>query len=49
MVMDMIDMIDDEQDQIRDFFYKTMTTKANQEEFDSFMELISPSLKVQVQ
>ena len=39
----------DLQEDVHEFFYKTQSTRDQQEEFDQFFLQISPSLKVKVQ
>ena len=47
-VMMNIEMVDDEQEEIRDFFNKTQMMKDKQEQFDAFLDQLSPSLKTKV-
>ena len=44
-VMQDIDLNNEEQDQIREYFLKTITLKEKQEEYDIFLDLVCPSLK----
>ena len=44
-VMQDIDLNNEEQDQIREYFLKTITLKEKQEEYDIFLDSVCPSLK----
>jgi len=48
-VMANIKLDDWTQDEIREFFQKTLTTRGEQEDFDKFLLLIAPSLRLKVQ
>lgn len=48
-VMDYIQLSYNKQEHIREYLLKTSDTKQKQDEFDTFFDLISPSLKVRVQ
>ena len=37
------------QNEVREFFQKTLLTRAEQEAFDDFLMMISPSLRIKVQ
>lgn len=43
--MQSIDLNNEEQNQIREYFLKTITLKEKQEEYDLFLDSVCPSLK----
>lgn len=43
-----IELNDSTADEVREFFQKTISTQSQQEEFDKFLEQISPSLKLKI-
>ena len=48
-IMANIGLPDSVQDDIREFFTKSLVTREQQEELDKFLDQLSPSFKVQVQ
>ena len=47
--MEAIDLCNSEQEEIRAFMLLTQSTREKQEDFNSFFEMIAPSLKNKVQ
>lgn len=48
-VMKDVELNEGLQEEIRDFFQKTIHTKQKQEEYDIFLDMIAPSLQIKVQ